>query len=328
MDSTEYLRFSTEIEPPCWLASLNGPELLKARSSFKQEQGSDLKGEDLRRCNLCFAAVKKDETSKHVCGGKIAMFENLTEALPEETRLQFALYTLKGAQVGGSGDSSFKVQSVGGGKPCSISLGNSKSSSTAYQLTHTDLQTIGTGAHLSDAQTLNVAANLRSVLGRTLVQPGLHTQLSALNRRFSQFFTCKRARFEKGETMVERPFFYCEDTVEYLKTVATLRGHAWDDITLLIQGDSGQQWFKLIVGLIHKKDLLEVQEGKRRRTRDDGVGGGAEFKSYGVRKIQVLALVQEVPETHFNLCVIFSAVGLERLRFKITGDLHFLMSQG
>ena len=37
----------------------------------------------------------------------------------------------------------------------------------------------------------------------------------------------------------------------------------------------------------------------------DGVGGGIEFKSYGVRKIQILAVVQEIPESYFNLSVIF-----------------------
>ena len=294
------------------MASLNGLELLKARASFKQQQGqgSNLKGANLRRCNLCFAAVMKDEQSRHVCGSKKTMFENLTEAMPDEqTRLQFALYTLqlKGAQVDGSGDSSFKVQSVAGGKPSTISLGNSKatSSTSSYQLTHSDVQTIASDAHLSTVQTLNVVANLRSVLGRSLAQSGLHTQLSALNGRFSQYFTCERVNFQKGGTMVEKPYFFCNDTTKYLQTVVSLRGHAWDDITLLIQGDSGQGWFKLSVSLIHKLDLEEKQEGKRRRTRGDGIGGGVDFKSYGVRKIHILALVQEVPETYFNLSVIF-----------------------
>ena len=224
----------------CWLASLFGPELMKARASFKQEKG-EVSGAELRRCNLCFAAVMKNSPSKHICGGKKAMFENLTEALPEETRLQFALYTLHQSQVGGSGDSSssFKVQGIAGGKPSTICLGNPKSSSSSYQLTHEDIQTLATDAHLSTVQTLNVVTNLRSVLGRSLAAPGLHLQLSAFNGRFLQFFTCERVLFEKGGTMVERPFFYCNDTVQYLKLVTSLRGQDWDDITLLIQGDSG-----------------------------------------------------------------------------------------
>ena len=76
-------------------------------------------------------------------------------------------------------------------------------------------------------------------MGRTLVQPGLHTQLSVLNGRFLQFFTCERVRFEKGDTMVERPFFFCNDVEGYLRVVANLRGQNWEDLTLLVQGDSG-----------------------------------------------------------------------------------------
>ena len=68
---------------------------------------------------------------------------------------------------------------------------------------------------------------------------------------------------------------------------------------------SGQQWFKLGVSLLHKLDLEENQGGKRRRTRAEGIGGGNAFKSYGVRKMQILALVQEVPETYYNLFTIF-----------------------
>ena len=68
---------------------------------------------------------------------------------------------------------------------------------------------------------------------------------------------------------------------------------------------SGQHWFKLAIALIHKLDLEEKEEKKRRRTRAEGVGAGNDFKSYGVRKIQVLALVREVPENYFNLYLIF-----------------------
>ena len=76
-------------------------------------------------------------------------------------------------------------------------------------------------------------------------------------------------------------------------------------ITYFFHHQSGQLWFKLSISLIHKHDLEEKEERKRRRTRADGVGGGMEFKSYGVRKIQILAAVQEIPESYFNLCMIF-----------------------
>ena len=223
----------------CWLASLFGPKLMKARAAFKQEKQAVVDGKisDLRRCNSCFGPVMRGDHEKHMCGGKIKLFQNLTEALPESTRLQFALYTLRTKQ-GGSGDSSFEVQSIEGGQPSTITLGKKKPPSSS-QLTHTDVQTLATDAHLSGVQTLSVISNLRAVLGRPLVEPGLHTQLPVFNGRLSQFFTCQRERFQKGDTMVERPLFFCNDPVEYLKLVARLRGQNWEDLTLLVQGDSG-----------------------------------------------------------------------------------------
>ena len=226
----------------CTLASLNGSELMKARAGFKQEKQAVVLGKrsELRRCNSCFGPVMKGAHDKHICGGKRKLFENLTEAIPEETRMQFALYTLKEAalQQGGSGDSSFEVQSVEGGRPSTITLGKPKVSSHS-QLKLKQVQTIATDAHLSGVQTLSVFSNMRSVFGRSLVEPGLHKQLSVLNGRFLQFFTCERVRFEKGDTMVERPFFFCNDVEGYLRVVANLRGQNWEDLTLLVQGDSG-----------------------------------------------------------------------------------------
>ena len=96
----------------------------------------------------------------------------------------------------------------------------------------------------------------------------------------------------------------------------------------LLQGDSGQAWFKLSLSLIETSDLvLDGGEGssKRRRSREDGIGGGVKFLSYGARKLLILSLVQGVPESNINLEIIYSSVSICRLSFKLTGDLHFVM---
>ena len=96
----------------------------------------------------------------------------------------------------------------------------------------------------------------------------------------------------------------------------------------LVEGDSGQAWFKLSLSLIETRDLLsDGGEGssKRRRSREDGIGGGVKFLSYGARKILILAVVQGVPESNINLEIIYSSLYLCRLSFKLTGDLHFIM---
>ena len=72
-----------------------------------------------------------------------------------------------------------------------------------------------------------------------------------------------------------------------------------------MQGDSGQGWFKLAASLIPLTELGENEMDGKRRTRADGIASGTIFKSYGVRQILILALVQGVPESSVNLQLIF-----------------------
>ena len=129
---------------------------------------------------------------------------------------------------------------------------------------------------------------------------------------------------------MEKPLWFCHRILEFSHLVAELRGQQWDSLEPLVQGDSGQLWFKLAMGLIDTEELLELvgEEGgvkKRRRTREEVIEGIGRFRSWGVRKLLVLAVVQGVPESNHNLDIIFSAVSIQLLRFKLTGDLHFIM---
>ena len=154
-------------------------------------------------------------------------------------------------------------------------------------------------------------ADLRVKFGRNVVEKDLRDDISDHNRRFSEYFKVETRIFEdKKNFPVEKPLFYCHRTVEFLKLVAHLRGQEWDCLEPLAQGDSGQLWFKLALGLINK---------------EEGIGGGAMFHSWEVRKLLVLALVQGIPESNHNLRIIFSAVSLQEIKYRITGDLHFLM---
>ena len=293
----------------CHLGNMFGGELNRARALFKKQKDPQVaKGSDLRRCNKCFAAISKSNPSNHVCCGKKDTLANLKEVISPETRLQLALDTLKEVS-GASGDSSFKVQSVNGGQPTTITLGNPAAfAPEPPKLKVLEVQTLGSGAHLTGGKRRKLLADPRSKFGRSFVESGVEEQLTVLNARFLPFFTCTRTNFEKGDTMVERPLFFCQRTVDFLKEVALLRGHEWHQLSLLVQGDSGQLWFKLSVSLIHLADLEEKEKGRKRRTREEGIGGGSQYCSYGVRKILILALVQNIPETSYNLSKIFRCV--------------------
>ena len=113
------------------------------------------------------------------------------------------------------------------------------------------------------------------------------------------------------------------------------------------QGDTGQGWLKIGLNDVMKKDL-EKEQGMRvaaagtefsmedkqegglarkisRRTKKQGMGGGTHFSDRGARKIIMLAVVKKVPESYYNLGIIFDSIGLNRIPFKLTGDFAFIM---
>ena len=140
---------------------------------------------------------------------------------------------------------------------------------------------MASSAHLTAGQTRSVLSDLGSKFGRKAIEPKVKTTLVDLNRRFSPYFTVEETNFmHKNGDIVSRPFFYCKKTLEFLHLVAELRGEDWRQLKLLVQGDSGQGWFKVAISLIRQEDFKVKKSGqKRRRSREDGIGGGPGFKS-------------------------------------------------
>ena len=54
------------------------------------------------------------------------------------------------------------------------------------------------------------------------------------------------------DQLVPKFLFFCEDIRSFLSYIADKRGVSLEDIENLVQGDSGQQYFKLIVNTIKK----------------------------------------------------------------------------
>ena len=309
----------------CQLARLSGPAFLLWKASLKKKEQPRIS----YLCTKCGRGFPAGQVS-HVCAASdLEIVRGMTAALPAELKGKLALSLLREVaadQGAGEGDQILLPQ-VHGGLPTPVKLSSSSCLTTIPQLNATEVQAMASSAHLTAGQTRSVLSDLGSKFGRKAIEPEVKTALVDLNRRFSPYFTLEETNFmDKNGDIVSRPFFYCNKTLEFLHLVAELRGEDWNQLRLLVQGDSGQGWFKVAISMIRQEDL-EVQKSgqKRRRSRDDGIGGGPGFKSYGTRKILILALVQGIPETNFNLDIVFQAIGLRFLTYKITGDLHFCM---
>ena len=64
---------------------------------------------------------------------------------------------------------------------------------------------------------------------------------------------------------------------------------------------------------------------KKRRTREEGVGGGQDFKDWGSRKMILIAVVHKVQENYHNLQTLLEAIQINSFPCKLTGDFAFIM---
>ena len=165
------------------------------------------------------------------------------------------------------------------------------------------------------------------------------------NQQYAPFFDVSKKRFlDSSDELVEKQLFYCSDLKGMLKEVLEKRGIE-EETENLVQGDTGQDWLKIGLNIIRKRHLEKddrerlpgagvefaagAEEGlppkRARRSMADGVQGIKEFKDWGSRRMILLAVVNKVPESHFNIDLIFKSINIESISFKLTGDFAFLM---
>ena len=58
--------------------------------------------------------------------------------------------------------------------------------------------------------------------------------------------------------------------------------------------------------------------------RSDGIGASEKFRELGVRKVMILASVENVPESYQNCRIILEKVNIVQMIFHFAGDLKML----
>ena len=227
-----------------------------------------------------------------------------------------------------------------------VELGSQTTPPEMPPMTHKEFTQMTSRNHLSGEQASSLAADMRSKWGRKVVESGLQKALPQHNRELNAFFTEEEKEFtDSGGNITPKTLYFCHDPAGLVAKVKELRG-IQGETENLVQGDTGQGWLKIGLSVIKKEDL-EKDQGVRvsaagteyletgdeagpskkatRRTRQQGIGGGSQFSDWGARKMILLAVIPKVPESHHNLSLIFTAIGLNRIPFMLTGDFAFMM---
>ena len=111
---------------------------------------------------------------------------------------------------------------------------------------------------------------------------------------------------EKGYMDIKVPGVVCTNFDETVMHLIHARNMDPGDIQVLVGLDDGQGFNKIAFTLIEK----EKDEKQGRSRRSDGLFPKI-FKSSGVKKLFLAAVVPGVPENHFNQRALLEALGME-----------------
>ena len=152
-----------------------------------------------------------------------------------------------------------------GGRNLPVHLGaGAGPSGQMKSMTHDEIIKSSAKNHLSGAQLLSQAADMRAKWGRSAVEPGLQAAIPIHNNRLNAYFDVEEWPFQNGKGEVEmKPVWFCNNTVSLIQEVKRLRKLEGVDTVNLLQGDTGQGWTKICLSIIRKSDLERQPVGVR-----------------------------------------------------------------
>ena len=344
----------------CKIARLNGPKFLCwQREILKKRENEPV---ITRMCHSCGKGVPVLQITHNCNSSDQDIVKNMVESIPESIKAKLVHSLVKemelekkeahGSQNSPHDSKVILLPPATGGKPLPIFVGAQPSSSKFEPLTHQEAVQMSSRHNLSGKQQDGILSDLRVKWGRQVVDPMLKEAMPAHNQQFAPFYTVEEKNWLNSNNQVlKKNLFYCHNIVGLISEVDGVRKNSYADMENLIQGDTGQDWLKIGLNRINKADLekkpgIRIQaagvhfanfeneeeelkgRGKKRlkrRTRGEGISGGPQLKDWGARKMILLAIVHKIPENHHNLSIIFEAIKLENIPFKLTGDFAFLM---
>jgi hypothetical protein len=177
----------------CGLARLYGAAFL----AWQREIKGKVTKKVVRLCQDCFVRIMNG--SRHICSvTTLEAVRNLTSNLDRNLQEKLALEILQHRRVDdiipGLSSQAVLLPQARGGKPVPVQVGPS-TEPPQPKLTHHELLTMASSAHLTGKHISTIAADLRVKLGRDSVQTGFGAALVKHNNMYADYFTGDRKLF-------------------------------------------------------------------------------------------------------------------------------------
>lgn len=130
-------------------------------------------------------------------------------------------------------------------------------------------------------------------------EANIPAKLQSMTDEIASFFTVEQVLIEVGDkknrTLTERTLVYCNRLNEYVKYIISKRGLSTSEIITKIGCDAGGNSLKVGMSIVPVNSPNANQKGKLYS---------------GVKKIQLISLIDNTPETYFNVKLIFHKMNL------------------
>jgi hypothetical protein len=290
--------FSTFIRQPIGITIMSGVRVLprskdcycyicsKAKENGLQCVGHGARPQKKTMVRICPECFSLcGKGLEHICTAKRRR-DNLLDILssPEKEAIA-ALVVQKKLQAGG--DMIFTTF----GRPYQLELNE------LPKLSHDAMTSMQLQANLTQNQLIAVSSHIRKDLGRTAIEPKLKDFLVLRNRKCEEFFDVHLLNSQLG--------VFCLDVQEFINYIIQERCQSSNIITK-IGMDGGKGSLKVTMSLLSQSNSCGY------------------FKETGTRKIFLLAVVPNIPESYEVCSDVFASLPKMPQQFKFSADLKVI----
>ena len=158
---------------------------------------------------------------------------------------------------------------------------------------------------VSDRKMMKILRKMREIFGKKAATPNIREAIIARKEKVLKYFKVENATFkDKDGIDMKRQFVYTEDLELLLDFVISERDYEENNVEVKVSMDGGQG---RMLAVLHLGNGDEAKDTKDTSTK----------------RAIILAYVDDVPETHFNLSKILNSLKVHMMKYHhtIVGDL-------
>ena len=198
-----------------------------------------------------------------------------------------------------------------GGNPIQIIVGvsdlKSERTKSANMMPFQMLLTLQTVLELSKAGTQVLVSSLKSSFGPNCITKNIFGKLEELQSYVESFYTAELVEFrEKAGSKIDCNLVFVKNTSDFVMHIINKRKLNPYKAFVNIAVGGGGGFLKVACNVFDPENLHSCS---------------SKYQDSGVQRIQILAIVEDIPESNWNLGLILSKLKLEEVNYYIAFDL-------